>query len=134
MSNQESELNENLATPLPRPKRWRWIFLCLCFFICGLFLGPILAKEIIGHRGHPDLEERTKRVVEHMRSELNLTDEQTQKVYTISKERFSELEGTMRKNFDRMNSEIRSVLTAEQIVKYDEWMKNKLERFPGPPK
>lgn len=130
---------EPLILPVPRPKRWRWVFLCLCSFVCGVLIGPVIAWTIMGHLGPgrgpgpDDLEERTNRVVEQMRDDLDLTEEQTKQVYAITKERFLALDDTLRKNFDAMNSEIRAILNDQQIIKYDEWMKKRLERFPGPP-
>jgi hypothetical protein len=131
--------DEPLILPVPRRKRWRWVFLCLCSFVCGVLIGPVIAWAIMGHLGPgrgpgtDDLEERVDRVVEHMRNDLDLTDEQTKQVYTITKKQFIALDEALRKNFDAMNSEIRALLNDKQIIKYEEWMNKRFERFPGPP-
>ncbi|MFH1227645.1 MAG: hypothetical protein V1701_07060 [Planctomycetota bacterium] len=138
MSNQESERSENLTAPLPRPKRWRWIFLCLCFFICGLFLGPVLAQTIMRHHGPhsgpEDLDRRAGRIVSCMREDFNLTEDQTKQISAIVKAKLVSFEDALRKNFDAMDLEIRAILTDKQITKFDEWKSKKLERFPGSPR
>ncbi|MFH1227660.1 MAG: hypothetical protein V1701_07135 [Planctomycetota bacterium] len=139
MNNQQStKYNDALTTSPQRPKRWRWVFLCLCFFICGLFLGPILAQTIMWHYGPrpgpEDLDERVDHIVSQMRDDIGLTEEQTKQIYVITKEKLVALEDALRKNFDDMDLEIRAVLTDKQIVKFDEWRNKRLEKLPGPPR
>jgi len=89
---------------------------------------------MIPHRFPPDLERRNRDIVSHMRNDFGLTDEQTKQMYEIVRTRTTLLEDTFRNNFEEMNSEIRAILTAEQIIKFDEWRNRRLKEFPpGPP-
>lgn len=133
MNKELPDQKDSLIPPVPHYKRWPWIFLGICTFACGGLIGSVITKTVMMPRNPPDLEERTRHIVSRMHDDLNLSEEQTKQIYSITEKNILALENALRKNFDDMNSEIRAILNDQQIIKFDAWINKRLERFPCPP-
>lgn len=110
-----------------RPTVWMVAALVLAF-LAGLAGGVFLDRSVLPHRGFsPRRPAPHFPSLEMMARELNLSAEQQAKIKAIferNEERFRELRGDIRKHLDeirkQLKTEVDSVLTPEQIKKFQE--------------
>ncbi|MGH9751841.1 MAG: Spy/CpxP family protein refolding chaperone [Blastocatellia bacterium] len=110
-----------------------WLLIAVVFAL-GAVTGASLDRVYLNRSGpssdHPDRGPRGRgfdRMVERMRKDLNLNDEQVPKIRTIFEEsrkefpqrRFLDCPG-YKESRDRTRARIREVLTPEQQKRYDE--------------
>lgn len=109
-----------------------WLLIAAVFALGGV-TGASLDRVYLANRGevksgHPDRGPRgLNRMVERLRSDLNLNDEQVAKIKTIFEEsrkefppsRFAECPG-FKESRARTRARVREVLTPEQQQRYDE--------------
>ncbi len=128
------------ARPLPAPRRrgWGryvvWVFL----FATGVFSGAMGAVIVLNDRmddkiRHPDRWSRD--MVASMKSELDLTDEQTDQVKEIVRQHheeigkiWAEMGPRFRDALKTMGKQVDSVLTPEQQQKWHDWLETRRRR------
>lgn len=122
--------------PAPRRRsRTRIIALCLGAFACGALLGSFVTVSVIHRgvrRGLREPEKIAARIVSHMRSDLDLTDEQAERVLVILKRRHRAIRDAVRGELDSMRDEICTVLTEGQAALWKKKVDEMRARFFGP--
>ncbi len=96
-------------------------------FLLGLALGGAGVFSFTWYTGHWHMRFDPQRIVDRMRRDLNLSDNQVQQLRQIMDEtdaKFKELRKQSSPAFDNIRHEmrdrIRRILTPEQVVKFDE--------------
>ena len=113
-------------------------------FLLGVILGGAGAFFVTWYTGHWHVRFDRQRIVNHMRRELNLSDNQVQQLRQILNEtdaKFKELRKQTAPAFDTVRNEmhdrIRKILTSEQAAKFDEIVRRheaeRGRRRPPPP-
>jgi len=137
------------APPLPasvsvRPRRRIWLATALgaVILICGIVIGSGGTVLWIRHkmdqfRRGPD--RMPVELAERVRSQLNLTDEQAKRVEEILRKRHEALMKLLRETFkaelEGMRAEVATVLTPEQVKKWNDDYESilRIPSFPPPP-
>jgi Spy/CpxP family protein refolding chaperone len=108
-----------------------WVLIAVVFALGAVTGGSLdrvyLAKRSALSNDHPNRPRGPHRMVERLKSDLNLSDEQVAKVKTILEEsrkefppsRFAECPGVVQSRA-RTRARIREALTPEQQKRYDE--------------
>jgi Spy/CpxP family protein refolding chaperone len=108
-------------------------------FLLGIALGGVLThiadQRVMSAAPHQTKEDWRKRVVNEMTHELNLSGDQQQQVTAIledTKKKYDSVFETTRPQMEQARQEgrarMRSVLTPEQLPKFDEYLKRLDER------
>jgi len=117
-----------------RRPRTKTALLCAGFLVIGLGLGS-LATSLAIHRavrhGLRDPDRLASKVLSHMRSDLDLTDEQAAEILPILQKRFAGLRDAIRREHEAIAGEIETVLTPEQRVIHRQRLEERHERFLG---
>jgi Spy/CpxP family protein refolding chaperone len=107
-------------------------------FLLGLTLGGAGTFFFTWYTGHWHMRFDPQRIVDHMRRDLKLSDNQVQQLRQIMDEtdaKFKELRKQSSPAFDNIRHEmrdrIRRILTPEQIVKFDEIVRRHEAREKG---
>jgi Spy/CpxP family protein refolding chaperone len=126
--------------------RRAYVYFALTFLL-GIILGGAGAFFLTWYTGHWHMRFSRQRFVGHMQHELNLSDDQVRQLKQIMDDadaKFRELRKQTSPGFDKLREElhdrIRSMLTSEQAVKFDDLVRRHEERMkrrpppgPGPP-
>ncbi len=118
-----------------RRRRTRVAFLCVGFFVLGTGLGSLVTSQIIRHivhRGLRDPDGVASHVLPRIRNELDLTDEQADRILPVLKKRFGAVNDAVRREYDLMNEEIGQFLDEEQLARQRKAVAKMRERFFGP--
>ena len=110
-----------LRPPWPR-KRWQLIVLCAGIFVCGGLVGSSLTAStmhrfMVRNLRNPD--EVPIRMLSRMRRDLDLSDEQAEKVLPILRSKHQALAGFFRATLDSAHAEVRVLLDDDQAAKWD---------------
>ncbi len=109
--------------PMRRWKSWQLVALGAGIFVCGVLVGSFATAGMM-HRfmvkGLRNPDQVPVRMVERMRSHLDLTDEQAEKVLAILKGKHETMARTFRETFASAHEEVRELLNEEQAAKWDE--------------
>ncbi len=118
-----------------RRRRTRTAFLCAAFLVLGTGLGSLVTCVIIGRhmrRGFRDPDKIASHVLPRIRDELDLTDEQAERILPVLKKRFGAVNDAIRREYDLMNEEIGQFLDEEQLARHRKTVARMRERFFGP--
>lgn len=112
-------------------------FLSLIFTVAIFNISQVFAQE------KSRLEGRTDRIVSTLKEQLSLTDQQEQKVKEIVIVNIESMRKEMdkydknptamrdarRKQMEEMDKKIESILTKDQKTKYEQYKKDRMQRF-----
>jgi len=111
-----------LRPPWP-PKRWQRIVLCAGLFVCGGLVGSCLTAGTMHRfmiRGLRNPDEVPTRMLSRMRRDLDLSDEQAEKVLAILGAKHETMARTFRETLASGHKEVRELLNEEQAARWDE--------------
>ena len=121
---------ETAAKTLKQPRRrwWRMLLMSTLILACGMVIGSGLTLYIAVHRVMDTIQNPQhvpERMTERMGKHLDLTDEQAAAVRAILEEGQEELlairdevEPRVTAQLDKMQADIESVLTPEQVERF----------------
>ena len=119
----DSEVETRRLPPgalLFRKRRWlRTAMLCLGVFAAGTCLGALLAFEVVRHgarRGFKDPDSIAAHMLSHMRTDLDLTEEQASRILPILQSHYRKIREMIMKEHDKMFEEMERHLVEEQIA------------------
>ncbi|GAG10742.1 unnamed protein product, partial [marine sediment metagenome] len=118
-----------------RRRRTRTAFLCAAFLVLGAGLGSLLTCIIIRRhmrRGFRDPDRIASHMLSRVRKNLDLTDEQTEKILAVLKRRLRAIRDTIHSEHDSVNEEIEQFLDEEQLAKHRKLVAERRARFFGP--
>lgn len=134
----------NVALPVSRRSWLRTTVFSVALLLSGAVIGSGVTVMVIHQRfdearKHP--EWLSRRMVDHFREKLDLTDQQTKQIREIfsdTRQRTQALRREQRTEaqaiMQQMHDDVAAVLTPEQREKWDEWFKRVRERaFRRPP-
>lgn len=118
-----------------RRRRTRVAFLCVGLFVLGTGLGSLVTSHMIRHhmrRGLRDSDRIASYVRSHMRDDLDLTDEQAERILPVLKKHFRAIHDAIRGEYDLMSEEIEPFLDEEQLAKHRKLVAERRALFFGP--
>ncbi len=127
----------------PPPSRTRMILYGLMLVVCGAIIGGGIMATVLWERlehSVRDARRMPERMVDHMREDLGLTEEQARQVEAIlarHRDEFEairrEMEPRIKAHVDQVNAEIGEVLTPPQRRQWERRFAREQRRWARPP-
>lgn len=109
------------APSIWRRRGARTAILCGGFLVVGMGLGSLITSMVVHRmirRGFRDPGRIASHVLDRMRDDLDLTDEQAAKILPVLKKHIAGIRDAMRGSHDAMHEEIEPLLTPEQLAEH----------------